>query len=54
MKNHDNKKIGKKAVRTMANIARGVARRSVNATSWMLIHQPKEPQDLAKRLQEMK
>ena len=32
----------------MANLTRNVAKRNKNATSWVLVHQPKEPKDLAK------
>ena len=55
MVNHcENKGLDKLAVKTMASLARGIARDSVKATSWILVHQPEEPKDLAKRLQTMK
>ena len=47
-------KLDQMAVKAMAFIARGVAVNSVKARCWMLLHQPEEPKDLAKRLQTMK
>jgi|GEM_PF-2487221 len=46
-------KLAKVAVKAMANLAKNVASCSINATSWALLHQPKEPKDLAKRLEAM-
>lgn len=42
------------AVKAMASVARGIAEDSVESRCFMLLHQPKEPKDLAKRLQKMK
>lgn len=54
MNNHiKENKFAKIAVKTMANIAKSVAKSGIKATSWMLINQPKEPKNLAKRLQKM-
>ena len=47
------KRIDGVVVRAMASLARGVAKDSVEATSWALVHQPKEPNELAKRLASM-
>ena len=39
-----------KAIKVMASVARGIAKDSVDNRCWLLVHQPKEPKDLAKRL----
>jgi len=49
-KNH----LNQKAVKAMAFFARKTANVGVNATSITFMHQPKEPKNLAMRLQAMK
>ena len=39
------------AVKTMASVARSIAQGSVDGRCWWFVYQPKEPKDLAKRLQ---
>jgi len=51
---HEDKRIDKMAVKSMASLAKNIAKDSINVASWVLVHQPKEPKDLVKRLQEMK
>ena len=48
-----NVKLNQMAVKAMASAARGIAKESIEATSWLFFNQPKEPKDLAKRLQVM-
>ena len=55
MNNHiEEKKLGRTVVKAFASLAKGVAKDSVEATSWMFFCQPEAPKDLAKRLQVMK
>jgi len=51
MKNIEKISLTQKAVKMSANLVIKVAKSDVNATSWTMIHQPKVPIDLAKRLE---
>ena len=51
---NENNGLDKVAVKTMASFTKGVAGIVVKPTSLLFMHQPKEPKDLEKRLQEMK
>jgi len=44
------KGIGHKVVRKMASLTRSIATDSVENRCWLLVHQPKEPKNLAERL----
>jgi len=46
-------KLDQVVVRAVASFARNLAIDAAGARSAWVIHQPKEPKDLAKRLQEM-
>ena len=47
-------KLGKAVGGGLASFTRTVAEKCVNATSFIMIHQPKEPKNLAERLRNMK
>ena len=47
------KGLGQAVVKSMATLARGIAKDSVNNRCFFLMHQPEEPKDLAKRLAAM-
>lgn len=53
-KQGSNARLDQAAVKAMATVARGVAKNSINATSWLWINQPKEPENLGERLRAMK
>lgn len=40
----------KNAVKIMAVFARNIAEDSIDNRCWFLLHQPKEPEDMAKRI----
>jgi cyclic lactone autoinducer peptide len=50
----NDKGLGRRVVKAVATLARSVAEDSVDNRCWLLIHQPKEPKDMAKRLQAMR
>lgn len=48
-----NKRLDQVAVKAVASLMRNVAEDAINARCFGLMHQPKEPKNLAKRLQAM-
>ena len=48
------KSLDQVAVKAMASIARGIAKDSLEARCFLIMHQPEEPKDLEMRLQAMK
>ena len=48
-----NNGLGQAVVKSMATLARDIAKDSVNNRCFLLMHQPEEPKDLAKRLAAM-
>jgi len=54
MNQTSNKSLGHKVVKAVASLARGIAEDSIDNRCWLLIHQPKEPEDMAKRLKAMR
>jgi len=45
--------MGRKVVKKMAALARSIAKDSLENRCWLLVHQPEEPKDLAKRMYEI-
>ena len=48
------KGLDQRAVSAMASLARGIAKDSIKARCFLIVHQPEEPADLEERLQVMK
>ena len=54
-KQTSSKRLDQVVVKAMASFAKTIAMDSaIEPRCWMIMHQPKEPKDLAKRLQAMK
>ena len=53
-KNQNNeKRLDQVVVKSMASVARGIAKDSIEGRCFLFFHQPEEPKNLAERLEKM-
>jgi len=53
MKHRTHDRVSGLFVKAMASIAKGIAKDSVDSRCYLLLHQPKEPENLVARLKSM-